>query len=106
MQDQQWFQDQLQARRNEQNIIEAFDAQVIGEYQENGQEINSMVSDAQIAFFDKLLDEKEFGPKTDKDKLRKEFAQLNSKSGSLWIERAMKLPKRDDSTDPIVEPTF
>lgn len=106
MEVEQWFQDQLLTRGNEQDIIEAFDARVIGEYQRNGQEITSMVSDAQIKFFDKLLEEKDFGPKVDKEKLRKEFSTLSSKSASLWIERAMALSKRDDSNDPIVEPSF
>ena len=102
----QWFQDQLQARENEHKLIEAFDARVVAEYDNKRQECSIMVSDAQVKFFDKLLEEKEFGPKVDKDKLRKGFAELNQKSGSLWIERAMALPKRDDSTDPIVEPSF
>lgn len=104
--DSQWFQDQLLARKNEQKIIEAFDAEVIGEYDNNRQEIHSMVTEAQIKFFDKLLEEKDFGSKTDTDKLRKEFSDLNSKSASLWIERAIALPKRDDSADPITQPSF
>ena len=101
-----WFDDQLLERRNEQNLIETFNAEVIGEYDNKGQEMHNMVSDAQIKFFAKLLEEKDFGPKADTDKLRKEFSELNSKSASLWIEKAIALPKRDDSTDPITAPTF
>lgn len=64
-----------------------------------------MVSDAQIKFFEKLLNEKDFGDK-DPAVLRTEFAALNQKSASVWIEKAISLPKRDDSKDPIVAPSF
>lgn len=65
-----------------------------------------MVSDAQVKFFIKLLGEKEFPEGTDKDSVLREFEQLNSKSASLWIEKAMSLGKRDESSDPITQPSF
>jgi hypothetical protein len=64
-----------------------------------------MVSDAQKAFFKKLLEEKDFGDKNIAE-LEGQFAQLNKKSASVWIEKAMALPKRDESNDPITAPTF
>jgi hypothetical protein len=67
-----------------------------------------MPSDAQIKFFDKLLEEKDFsgGTVTDPDTLKKAFSQLNIKSASAWIDAAMKLPKRDETDEPLVEAPF
>lgn len=65
-----------------------------------------MVTDAQINFFQKLLEEKDFGAGSDPAALLEQFKALNKKSASVWIEKAMSLPKRDDSNDPIVAPTF
>lgn len=56
------------------------------------------VSQQQVNFFDELLNEKQFpedGPTT--DELREQFAGLSKKNGSEWIERAIALPKKDDS---------
>lgn len=69
-------------------------------------ERNYMVSKRQIDFFDQLLEEKDFGS-ADKTKLREEFASLpNKQSASAWIERAMGLPKMQDATDEVIQPTF
>lgn len=65
-----------------------------------------MVSDAQVKFFTKLLGEKEFPEGTDTESLLEEFEELNSKSASLWIEKAMSLGKRDESNDPVIQPSF
>lgn len=66
-----------------------------------------MVSKRQVDFFDQLLEEKDFGPESDKAKLREQFAALpNKQSASAWIEKAMGLPKVQDVTDEIIQPTF
>jgi hypothetical protein len=64
-----------------------------------------MATEAQVKFFDKLLEEKEFG-NADLTGLRQQFSELNKKSASAWIEKAMNLPKRDETHDPITSPTF
>lgn len=65
-----------------------------------------MVSQSQIDFFAQLLGEKDFGA-VDKVQLSKEFAALDKRSGSAWIEKAMALPKLQDSHLPeIVPPKF
>lgn len=64
-----------------------------------------MVTDAQVKFFDKLIEEKEFGD-IDIPTLKAEFAGLNKKSGSAWIDKAMTLPKRDESHEVITGPSF
>ncbi len=61
---------------------------------------------AQINFFDKLLDEKQFPDKTDIEKLRKQFSEINQKSASAWIEAAVALPKRDESGESITPAPF
>lgn len=56
------------------------------------------VSQQQINFFDELLNEKQFpedGPSN--DELREQFATLSKKNGSEWIEKAISLPKKEDS---------
>lgn len=56
------------------------------------------VSQQQINFFDELLNEKQFpsdGPSA--DELRDQFATLSKKNGSEWIEKAINLPKKEDS---------
>lgn len=60
------------------------------------------VSQQQINFFDELLNEKQFpedGPSN--DELREQFAALSKKNGSEWIERAIGLPKKDDSEGSV-----
>jgi hypothetical protein len=64
-----------------------------------------MVTEAQINFFHKLLEEKDFGA-ADVNSLAAQFATLNKKSASIWIEKALALPKRDDTNDPVVTPAF
>jgi hypothetical protein len=64
-----------------------------------------MVSKEQIAFFEKLTEERDFEG-FDVKVLREQFAQLNKKSGSAWIEAAMARPKRDESKELIVAPPF
>lgn len=67
--------------------------------------VSATVSGAQVQFFNKLLEEKDFGDK-DKDTLRGEFVKLNVKSASAWIDAAMKLPKIDEADEPLVSPSF
>lgn len=71
----------------------------------NGREITNMPTDAQIKFFDKLLEEKDFGA-ADIAALKQQFAGLNKVSASVWIEKGIGLPKRDESTDVVVPPAF
>jgi hypothetical protein len=63
-------------------------------------------STSQVNFFDKLLDEKQFPDKINKDKLREQFAELNQKSASAWIEAAIGLPKIDESGEAVTPPPF
>jgi hypothetical protein len=65
-----------------------------------------MATAKQIAFFGELLDDREFPDGTDFNKLRADFAQVSDKSASAWIEKALMLPKRDDSDKPLVPPPF
>jgi hypothetical protein len=68
-----------------------------------------MATPSQIDFFRKLSEEKDIqvnGKPADPKGLQEEFAELNDKSASAWIERAIALPKRDDSDDPITEAPF
>jgi hypothetical protein len=67
--------------------------------------VKTTVTPQQIGFFSKLLEEKDFGDK-DVNQLREQFMQLNVKSASAWIESAIKLPKIDDSDEPLIEPAF
>lgn len=62
---------------------------------------------AQKNFWNKLLDEKEFPPGTpDVDTLRNQFENLNKKSASIWIDRALKLPDKGSENESITEPSF
>jgi len=63
-------------------------------------------STAQLNFFDKLLDEKQFPDKSNIDDLRKKFADLNQKSASAWIESAIQLPKLDESGEAVTPAPF
>lgn len=66
-----------------------------------------MVSAKQIAFFDNLLEEKEFPPQAGTvEQLRTEFATLNKASASEWIEKALKLPEKGTVEEPISPPKF
>lgn len=66
-----------------------------------------MPSQAQIEFFDQLLNEKDFGPKVKIATLAQEFSQLDKRSASAWIEKAINLPKKAESDQPeIVAPSF
>jgi len=63
-------------------------------------------SQAQIDFFMKLTEERDFGMnKKELDAIIKKFAELNQKSASAWIEKAMELPKADPSRKEVVEVT-
>lgn len=60
-----------------------------------------MASAKQIEFFDKLLGEKAFPEGTDKDALRGKFANINDKSASAWIDRALQMPDADETPAPF-----
>ena len=65
------------------------------------------VTTKQIAFFDTLLEEKQFpdgGP--DEATLRSQFAGLNKKSASEWINKAMELPEKGTVEEGITTPPF
>lgn len=64
-----------------------------------------MATEAQITFFDQLLDEKDFGDK-DRKALAKDFADLNIRSASAWIDRAMALPRVPVGSQDLTEPAF
>lgn len=60
-----------------------------------------MASEKQIKFFDELLGRKGFPEGTDKDALRQKFANVNDKSASAWIDRALELPDADETPVPF-----
>lgn len=100
-----FFRNELHRSRIEALIVQKLDATVVAELDNKGREIVMKPSDAQVKFFDKLLEEKDFGD-TNTVELRTSFAGLNQKSASVWIERAISLPKRDESGEEVVAPTF
>jgi hypothetical protein len=63
-----------------------------------------VVSQNQIEFFEKLTREKQFPQGTDLASMVEQFKTLNSGSGSDWIEKALKLPDKDEG--PKVPPAF
>lgn len=65
-----------------------------------------MASTAQIKFFDNLLEQRVFPDGTKTDKLRSQFATLQQKNASDWIEAALKLPEKDDADPDHVPPPF
>lgn len=65
-----------------------------------------MATAKQVAFFDELLKDKEFPPAVNKEQLRQQFPSISDKSASAWIEKALALPKRDDSNDPFTDVPF
>lgn len=66
-----------------------------------------MVTQAQIDFFAQLLGEKDFGPDANPVNLSKEFAKLDKRSASAWIDKALTLPKAQDGDQPeLVQPAF
>lgn len=67
----------------------------------------AIVSNAQKEFWEKLLSEKEFPPNSpDIDTLRNQFAGLNKKSASEWIDRALKLPDKGSEDESLQPPPF
>lgn len=63
-------------------------------------------SDAQVRFFEQLLSEKDFGDIMVED-IRDQFVQLDKRSASAWIERAMNLPKAPELEGAqLIQPTF
>jgi hypothetical protein len=62
----------------------------------------------QLEFFMRLCEEKDFDV-DDKgmEKIQNEFAKLDKRSASAWIERALSLPKRREAEGAqIVQPSF
>lgn len=64
-----------------------------------------MATAKQVELFTRLTTDRDFGDK-DVDQLRATFAGLSDSNASAWIERALELPKRDDSGKPFVAPSF
>lgn len=65
------------------------------------------VTQQQINFFDQLLNEKQFPTQAGSpDQLREQFAKLDKKTGSEWIEKALTLPKKDEGERNQVAPPF
>ena len=65
------------------------------------------VTDNQKSFFAKLINEKEFPPGSpDSDTLKTQFEQLNKKSASEWIDKALKLPDKGSADETVTPPTF
>lgn len=60
-----------------------------------------MASDKQKELFDNLLSQKQFPAGTDLDALRSQFANVDTASGSEWIEKAMALPDKDRTPPPF-----
>lgn len=61
-------------------------------------------SSAQVKFFTQLTDDRQFPAGQEVSTLRTTFSGLSQDAASQWIEKAMKLPKKDtgegDSTPP------
>lgn len=66
-----------------------------------------MASDKQKELFEKLLSEKQFPPTMsdgspfNADTLRAKFAELDTGSGSEWIEKALALPDKGSTPPPF-----
>lgn len=68
-----------------------------------------MVTQAQIRFFDQLLEERNFGSDDPAEikTLRESFAKLDKRSASLWIEKGLTLPKREEPIErELIQPAF
>jgi hypothetical protein len=65
-----------------------------------------MPTPAQSAFFKKLAEEKDFGPKLKVTELVEQFDDLDDSSASAWIERALQLPKVSGSGKVTTPPAF
>lgn len=65
-----------------------------------------MASPAQVELFRQLTEKRAFPPKADTNKLLVEFSDLSTKNASDWIDKALALPMRDDSNDPVIPPPF
>ena len=66
--------------------------------------MSALVSEKQKELFAKLTREKQFPAGTDTAALIQQFGQLDSGSGSDWIEKALGLP--DLGEVPKVPPAF
>lgn len=67
----------------------------------------AQVSHKQVGFFTELTNDKEFPAGTDINSLRTQFAALDTKSASQWIEKALSLPnKPEGDAPPVIPPTF
>lgn len=64
-----------------------------------------MASKPQEDFFGNLLKERDFG-NVNTDDLARQFVELEQKNASEWIEKALKLPKRDESKVESVPAPF
>jgi hypothetical protein len=64
-----------------------------------------MPSKAQEDFFENLLKDRDFGDK-DTTEIAVQFLKLGPKSASEWIERALSLPKKDESDETKIPPPF
>jgi len=65
------------------------------------------VSQQQVNFFDELLNEKQFPAEAGtEDELRAQFAELDKKTGSEWVEKAIALPQKDEGERNQIAPPF
>jgi hypothetical protein len=62
-----------------------------------------MPSDSQKKLFDRLVTEKEINSEHTPEKLKAEFANLDTASASAWIERMLEL---EDKGKRTVNPPF
>lgn len=65
-----------------------------------------MASQRQTAFFNELLDQRTFPPTPTQDELRMQFGKLSQDGASVWIEKALDLPKKDSSEGDSTPPPF
>ena len=65
-----------------------------------------MASAKQVELFRKLTTDRQFPPGTAVETLRAQFADLSDRNASGWIERALELPRRDDSGEESVPAPF
>lgn len=64
-----------------------------------------MATPKQVDLFARLTSDRDFGDK-DVEQLKATFSGLSDTNASAWIERALELPKRDDSGIPFIAPSF
>lgn len=61
-------------------------------------------TDGQREFFKQLTESKRFPEGSNLEAIRSQFATLDTKNASAWIEKALTLEDKDDQ--PVIAPVF